>query len=92
MAKYFTQLFMVKTMEWFLTCFSLTYLWAFLVAQMVKTKTKTKNNCLDAGDLGLIPGLGRRPGGGHGYPLQYSNLKNPTDREAWRAIAQGVCN
>ena len=57
---------------------------------MVKTKTKTKNNCLDAGDLGLIPGLGRRPGGGHGYPLQYSNLKNPTDREAWRATVHRV--
>ena len=29
------------------------------------------------GDLGQIPGSGRSPGGGHGYPLQYSCLKNP---------------
>ena len=29
------------------------------------------------GDLGLIPGLGRSPGGGHGNPLQYSCLENP---------------
>ena len=29
------------------------------------------------GDLGLIPGLGRSPGGGHGNPLQYSRLENP---------------
>ena len=29
-----------------------------------------------AGDLGLIPGLGRSPGGGHGNPLQYSCLEN----------------
>ena len=29
------------------------------------------------GDLGLIPGLGRTPGGGHGNPLQYSCLENP---------------
>ena len=29
------------------------------------------------GDLGLIPGLGRSPGGGHGNALQYSCLKNP---------------
>ena len=36
MAKHFTQLFMVKTMEWFLICFSLTYLWASPVAQTVK--------------------------------------------------------
>ena len=31
----------------------------------------------NAGDLGLIPGLGRPPGGGHGNPLQYSCLENP---------------
>ena len=32
---------------------------------------------LDTGDLGLIPGSGRSPGGGHGNPLQYSCLENP---------------
>ena len=30
-----------------------------------------------AGDLDMIPGLERSPGGGHGNPLQYSCLKNP---------------
>ena len=34
----------------------------------------------NAGDLGLIPGLGRSPGQGNGYPLQYSCLENSTDR------------
>ena len=34
----------------------------------------------DIGDVGLIPGLGRPPGGGHGNPLQYSCLENPMDR------------
>ena len=29
------------------------------------------------GDLGLIPGSGRSPGEGNGYPLQYSSLENP---------------
>ena len=33
----------------------------------------------NAGDLGLIPGLGRSPGGGHGNLLQYSYLENPMD-------------
>ena len=33
-------------------------------------------------DTGLIPGLGRSPGGGHGNPLQYSCLENPMDRGA----------
>ena len=32
-----------------------------------------------AGDLGLIPGLGRSPGEGKGYPLQYSGLENSID-------------
>ena len=36
---------------------------------------------IDAGDLGLIPRLGRFPGRGHGNPLQYSCLENPMDRE-----------
>ena len=34
----------------------------------------------NAGDLGLIPGLGRSSGQGNGYPLQYSCLENSTDR------------
>ena len=42
----------------------------------------------DAGDLGSIPGLGRSLGGGHGNPLQYSCLENPTDRGAWRAPSE----
>ena len=39
-----------------------------------------------AGDVGLILGSGRSPGGGHGNPLQCSCLENPMDREAWWAI------
>ena len=36
-----------------------------------------KESTQNAGDLGLIPGLGRCPGGGHGNPLQDSCLENP---------------
>ena len=43
-----------------------------------------------AGDLGLIPGLGRSPGGGHGNPLQYSCLENPMDRGTWQATVHRV--
>ena len=39
----------------------------------------------DAGNIGLIPGSGRSPGGGNGNLLQYSCLENPTDRGAWQA-------
>ena len=42
-----------------------------------------KASALNAGDPGLIPGLGRSPGEGNGNPLQYSCLENPMDREAW---------
>ena len=56
---------------------------ASLVAQMVKT-------ACSAGDLGLIPGLGRSPGGGHGNPLRYSCLENLMDRGAWWASVHGV--
>ena len=41
-----------------------------------------KNLPANAGDVGLIPGLGRTPGGGNGNPLQYSFLENPMQREA----------
>ena len=39
----------------------------------------------DARDTGLISGLGRSPGGGHGKTLQYSCLENSMDRGAWQA-------
>ena len=44
----------------------------------------------NAGDASSIPGSGRFPGGGHGYPLQYSCLGNSMDRGAWRATVHGV--
>ena len=49
-----------------------------------------KESARNVGDLGLIAGLGRSPGGGHGNPLQYSCLENPMDRGAWRATVDGV--
>ena len=42
------------------------------------------------GAVGLILGLGRSPGGGNGNRLQYSCLKSPMDRGAWRAAVCGV--
>ena len=49
-----------------------------------------KESSCSAGDLGSIPGLGRSPGGGHGNPLQYSCLENPTDRGALRTTVRGA--
>ena len=44
---------------------------------------EVKASACNAGDLGLIPELGRSSGEGNGNPLQYSCLENPMDRGAW---------
>ena len=49
-----------------------------------------KESACSAGDLGSVPGLGRSPGEGNGYPLQYPCLENPMDRGAWWAAVHGV--
>ena len=49
-----------------------------------------KNPPASAGDMGSIPGSGISAGGGNGNPLQYSCLKNPTNRGAWQPIVDGV--
>ena len=49
-----------------------------------------KESACGAGDVGLIPGSGRSPGGGNGSPLQYSCLENPMDRGAQRAVIHRV--
>ena len=49
-----------------------------------------KASVCNAGDLGLIPGSERCPGGGNGSPLQYSCLGKPMDRGAWWAAVHGV--
>ena len=49
-----------------------------------------KESACNAGDLGLIPGLGRFPGVENGNPLQYSCLENAMDRGAWQTTVHGV--
>ena len=49
-----------------------------------------KKTTYNAGDAGLIPGLGRSPGEGNGNPLQYSCLENFKDRGAWQATVHRV--
>ena len=54
---------------------------------------EVKNPPASAGDAegqGSVPGLGRSPGEGNGYPFQYSYLENSTDRGACRATVHGV--
>ena len=49
-----------------------------------------KASVYNAGDLGLIPGLGRFSEERNGNPIQYSCLGNPVDRGAWRATVHEV--
>ena len=49
-----------------------------------------KESICHAGALGLIPGLGRSPGGGHGTLSSILAWKIPMDRGAWRAAVHGV--
>ena len=44
----------------------------------------------DTGDVGLVPGLGRSPGGGHDNPLHYSCLENSVNRGTWWATVHGA--
>ena len=48
-----------------------------------------KESTCNVGDLGSIPGLGRSPGKGNSYPLQYSGLENSMDRVAWQGTVHG---
>ena len=58
--------------------------WGFPGGSVVKKRPA------NAGDAGLMPGLGRYLGEGNGNPLQYSCLGNPMVREGWKAIVHGV--
>ena len=61
--------------------------WASHVALVVKNPPA---NAGDVRDAGLIPGLGRSPGGGYGNLVQYSCLEDLTDRGAWWATVHRV--
>ena len=60
---------------------------ALQVTPVVKNPPASAGNIRD---MGLIPGLGRSPGGGHDNQLKYSCLENPMDSGAWWAIVHGV--
>ena len=69
--------------------------WASQVALVVKNPLVRQvflqvESAGDIREVGLIPGSGRSPGGGHGNPLQYSCLENPVDRGAWQGTVHGV--
>ena len=50
-----------------------------------------KESSCNMGDLGSVPGLGRSPGRGHGYPLQYSCLENPHGQRSLADYSPWAC-
>ena len=73
--------------SWWLQLLMTDILWASQTALVVKNPTASAG---DVRDIGLIPGSGRAPGGGHENPLQYSCLENLLDRGAWQITVHGV--
>ena len=65
-------------------CIDVKYCWCF------PGGSDGKLSAGNAGALGLTPGLGRIPGGGHGNPLQYSCLEKPLVRGAWQHAVHRV--
>ena len=84
----------VKTLELYMTDMlaDKANTWNKWVSQVVLVVKNLPANTRDIRDTGLIPGLGRSPGGGHDNPLQYSCLENPMDRGALWATVHKVAN
>ena len=70
-------LYALKMKEWSLTRIREAHDGLYICG-FPRGSSDKESNC-NAGDLGSIPGLGRSPGEGNGYPLQYSGLENPMD-------------
>ena len=66
------------------------YVYAYI--HIIPGCSDSKESAYNAGDLGLIPELGRSPGEGKVNPLHYSCLENHTDRGALLALVHGVTN
>ena len=64
--------------------------WMRLTFKWVPGVSCGKESTCNAGDLSLIPGLGKSYGVGNGNPLHYSCLENSMDRGAWSPTVNGV--
>ena len=77
------------------TCCNLNYFlrWQYIHMGGLPGGRVEKNlhaNARDIGNMDLIPGSGRSPGGRNGNPLQYSCLESPMDRGAWQVTVHGI--
>ena len=65
--------------------YDMWHIWGGVARLVFPCDSAGKESACNAGDLGSIPGWGRSPGEGKGYPLQYSGLENSMD-----SIIRGV--
>ena len=70
--------------------FKQMFIYLFMVVLGSPGAADGKESTCNAEDIGLIPGFGRSPGEGNGYPLQYSGLENSMDRGAGQATVHGI--
>ena len=73
----------IATIRWIIKKARVSEKHLFLLYWGFPGGSEVKASVWNAGDLGLIPGLGRSPGEGNGNPLQYSCLENPMEGGAW---------
>ena len=67
--------------------------WAIVILPFIKASLLAQHDkefACNVGNAGSIPGSGRSPGGGNGYPFEYSWLENSMDRGAWQVTVHGV--
>ena len=74
-------IFQARVLEWVAIAFSDIY--ATIYKLGLPGGSAAKEYACSAGDPGSVPGSGRVPGEGNGYPLQYSYLENSMNRAAW---------
>ena len=81
-----------RALSYAVLCYTVGPCWLFIFNTVVCFfgGSNGKESTCDMGDSGLILGLGRSPGEGKGYPLQYSGLGNSTNRGAWWATVHRV--
>ena len=67
----------------------MTFVYLFRTSHLAQ---EVKNLLANAGDAGSIPGSGRFPGEGNGFPLQYSCLEDSMNRGVWEAAVHEVAH
>ena len=72
-------IFQARVLEWVAIAFSTWRAYWSIYLQSGSCGSAGKESTCNVGDLGLLPGLGRSPGEGKGYPLKYSSLENSMD-------------